>query len=163
MAATCCSSRAFQVPGSCCTCREPRKILVEWEPRGLLDALDPMRALGRTVTRMRAPTWEQDYCDFFEVRRRPLMRTAYAILGSWVAAEDATQQTFVQLYMHWPRIRSGAVDSYARRTLVNACYASLRKGRREVLADAVPEHGSADPVPGSEQRLDLAAALQQLS
>jgi RNA polymerase sigma-70 factor (sigma-E family) len=112
---------------------------------------------------MRAPAWEQEYCDFFVARRRPLLRTAHAILGSWPAAEDATQQTFVQLYVHWPRIHGAAVEPYARRVLVNACFAALRKRRREVLADDVPDRGLPDPVPGTEQRLDLAAALQRLS
>jgi RNA polymerase sigma-70 factor (sigma-E family) len=112
---------------------------------------------------MRAPAWEQEYCDFFEARRRPLMRTAHAILGSWPAAEDATQQTFVQMYVHWPRIQRVAVDSYARRVLVNACFSSLRKGRHEVPADPVPELAHPDSARGTEQRIDLARALQQLS
>jgi RNA polymerase sigma-70 factor (sigma-E family) len=112
---------------------------------------------------MRARSWEHEYCDYFTARRRPLMRTAHAILGSWPAAEDATQQTFVQLYLHWPRIQKSAVDSYARRVLVNACFASLRKGRHEVLADAVPERAEAEPATAAEQRLDLATALRTLS
>jgi RNA polymerase sigma-70 factor (sigma-E family) len=112
---------------------------------------------------MRTPSWEQDYCDFFSARRRPLMRTAHGILGSWPAAEDATQQTFVQLYVHWPRIQKAAVDSYARRVLVNACFALLRKGQHEVLADAVPERADQEPAPAAEQRLDLTTALQRLS
>jgi RNA polymerase sigma-70 factor (sigma-E family) len=111
---------------------------------------------------MRAPAWEQEYCDFFEARRRPLLRTAHAILGNWPAAEDATQQTFVQMYVHWPRIQKGAVDSYARRVLVNACFSSLRKGRNEVLADPLPEPATPETRPGPEQRLDLEAALLRL-
>jgi hypothetical protein len=39
----------------------------------------------------RAPRWEPAYCAFFEARQRSFMRTAYAMLGSWPAAEDATQ------------------------------------------------------------------------
>ncbi|GAA3821498.1 sigma-70 family RNA polymerase sigma factor [Nocardioides panacisoli] len=112
---------------------------------------------------MKARSWEREYCDFFAARRRPLMRTAHGILGSWPAAEDATQQTFVQLYVHWPRIERAAVDSYARRVLVNACFASLRKGRHEVLADAVPELADPGPAPAAEQRVDLETALRSLS
>ena len=112
---------------------------------------------------MRAPAWEQEYCDFFEARRRPLLRTAHAILGSWPAAEDATQQTFVQMYVHWPRIQKVAVDSYARRVLVNTCFSSLRKGRNEVLADSLPEPVAPESDPETEQRLDLEAALRRLS
>ena len=54
----------------------------------------------------RAPRWEPAYCTFFEARQRSFMRTAYAMLGSWAAAEDATQQTFTALYTRWPRISS---------------------------------------------------------
>lgn len=111
---------------------------------------------------MRARSWEQEYCDFFAARRRPLMRTAHAILGSWPAAEDATQQTFVQLYVHWRRIDEHAVDAYAWRVLVNACFAALRKGRHEVLAD-VPDRADQGVAAEADQRLDLAAALQHLS
>ena len=112
---------------------------------------------------MRAQSWEQDYCDFFAARRRPLMRTAHAILGSWPAAEDATQQTFVQLYVHWRRINREAVDAYARRVLVNACFGVLRKGRHEVLADTVPDRVDLGLAPAADQRLDVASALRQLS
>ncbi|MEZ0581252.1 SigE family RNA polymerase sigma factor [Nocardioides sp. MH1] len=112
---------------------------------------------------MGARPWEQEYCDYFTARRRPLMRTAHAILGSWTAAEDVTQQTFVQLYVYWPRIQRTSVDSYARRVLVNACFSSLRKGRHEVLADEVPDRTDTDAAVATEQRLDLTAALRRLS
>ena len=51
-----------------------------------------------------APRWEPAYCEFFAARQRSFMRTAYAMLGSWAAAEDAVQQTFTALYARWPRI-----------------------------------------------------------
>jgi DNA-directed RNA polymerase specialized sigma24 family protein len=47
----------------------------------------------------RAPRWEPAYCYFFAARQQSFMRTAYAMLGSWAAAEDATQQTFTALYV----------------------------------------------------------------
>jgi DNA-directed RNA polymerase specialized sigma24 family protein len=70
----------------------------------------------------RTPAWEAAYREYFAARQRPLMRTAYAVLGSWPAAEDAVQTTFTQLYVHWPRIQPGAMDAYARRTVVNTCF-----------------------------------------
>jgi DNA-directed RNA polymerase specialized sigma24 family protein len=57
---------------------------------------------------MRAPSWEPEYAEFFVARQRALMRTAYAILGSWAAAEDATQTTMTQMYVHWPRVQPHA-------------------------------------------------------
>lgn len=88
------------------------------------------------------------------------MRTAYAILGSWASAEDVTQTTFTQLYVHWTRIQPGAVDAYARRVLVNTCLGVVRKRRREVVVDELPDSCDAPPPP--DQRLDLLVALREL-
>lgn len=108
----------------------------------------------------RRPAWEGDYCAYFEARQRILMRTAYAILGSWAAAEDVVQSTLTQLYVHWPRIHDETRDAYARRALVNACYTAARKAARERVVAEVPDrvadvHLGVDP--------QLMAALAQLS
>jgi RNA polymerase sigma factor (sigma-70 family) len=109
--------------------------------------------------RHRAPAWEADYCEYFHARQKAFMRTAYAMLGSWPAAEDAAQTTFTQLYVYWPKIRGG-VDPYARRILVNACMASFRSGRHETVTELLPETEALnDPA----ERLDLHTALRRLS
>lgn len=113
-----------------------------------------------SVTRGR-PAWEDAYCEFFRARQRRFMRTSYAILGSWPAAEDATQQAFTQLYVHWPRIQPGALDTYARRVLVNTCLRQRTERRREMVVDDVPDRPESAPDPGD--RLDVAAALAGLS
>ena len=107
----------------------------------------------------KAPRWEPAYCEFFVARQRSFLRTAYAMLGSWSAAEDATQQTFVALYARWPRIAPDKIDAYGRRVLVNTCFAVYRQRGREVLVDRVPEHGEAHD---REERLALLAALGRL-
>ena len=109
----------------------------------------------------RTPAWESAYRDFFVARQRSLMRTAYAILGSWPAAEDAVQTAFTQLYVHWPRIQPGAVDAYARRTVVNTCFRMTKVRNRETVTDRLPDgtHGGAD---SSLARLDLVTALLTL-
>ena len=86
---------------------------------------------------MRVPAWEAAYCEFFATRRRRLLGIAYAILGSWPAAEDATQTAFVKLYLHWPRIDPAAVDAYARRTVVTTSIRSAQRRAREPLTDSV--------------------------
>ena len=90
------------------------------------------------------------------------MRTAYAVLGSWPAAEDAVQTAFTQLYVHWPRIDPAAVDTYARRTLVHTCFRMARQGRRETAIGRLPDRHVASPEGGLE-RLDLMRALAGLS
>ena len=107
----------------------------------------------------RAPRWEPAYCEFFAARQRSFLRTAYAMLGTWSAAEDATQQTFVALYARWPRISPDKVDAYARRVLVNTCFAVYRRRGREVLVDHVPDRGATEE---HEERLALLTALGQL-
>jgi len=107
----------------------------------------------------RAPRWEPAYCVFFEARQRSFMRTAYAMLGSWAAAEEATQQTFTALYARWPRISPDLVEAYARRVLVNTCLSVWRARGREVLREEVPDLGVREE---HDERLALMAALSDL-
>src|SRR4051812_23486568 len=90
------------------------------------------------------------------------MRTAYAVLGSWPAAEDAVQTALTELYVRWPRIQPGAVDTYARRTVVHTCFRMARHSRREQATDHLPDRLEAGPEDGLE-RLDLLRALAELS
>jgi len=108
----------------------------------------------------RRPGWEDAFCKYFAVRRRPFVRTAYAIVGSWPVAEDATQQAFSTLYVHWPRIRQDTRDAYARRVLVNACMASFRAVRNETVTDELPDRGVVDE---TDDLLDLRVAMAQLT
>ncbi len=107
----------------------------------------------------KAPRWEPAYCEFFAARQHSFLRTAYAMLGGWSAAEDATQQTFVALYARWPRISPDKVDAYSRRVLVNTCFAVYRQRGREVLVDQVPELGAPEE---HDERLALLGALDGL-
>jgi len=110
----------------------------------------------------RTPAWESAYREFFVARQRALMRTAYAILGSWPAAEDAVQTAFTQLYVHWPRIQPGAVDTYARRTVVNTCFRMAKVRGRETVTDRLPD-APHDASEQTLQRLDVVSALSELS
>lgn len=110
---------------------------------------------------MRVPTWEAAYCEFFVTRRRRLLGIAYAILGSWPAAEDATQTAFVKLYLHWPRIDPAAVDAYARRTVVTTSIRSGQRLAREPLMDSVEDTATRDV--DVDLRVDLMDALAGLS
>src|SRR3954453_20803727 len=96
-----------------------QKVRGNREPAGLLLTHHTRRHRRREGSMAHAPRWETAYCSFFEARQRSFMRTAYAMLGSWAAAEDATQQTFTALYVRWPRISPDMVEAYARRVLVN--------------------------------------------
>lgn len=110
----------------------------------------------------RTPAWESAYREFFVARQRSLMRTAYAVLGSWPAAEDAVQTAFTQLYVHWPRIQPGAVETYARRSVVHACFRIAKQRGRESATGVVPDRPVAGPEDGID-RVDLVRALADLS
>ena len=107
-----------------------------------------------------APKWEPAFCEFVEARQRSFTRTAYAMLGNWTDAEDATQQTFTSLYTKWPRISSGKTEAYARRALVNTCIGFYRVRGREVLREHPPDQGVWED---HDKRLHLLAALGELT
>ncbi len=106
----------------------------------------------------RTPAWEPEYVEYFIARQRSFVRTAYAMLGSRAAAEDAAQAAFTSLYAHWPRIRSGNPEAYGRRVLVNTCISMLRKRKHELVVDRVPEGFSES----GEASVDLMDALARL-
>lgn len=108
----------------------------------------------------KAPRWEAAYCEFFEARRTPFLRIAYAMLGSWSSAEDAAQQTFTALYVHWPRISPDRIEAYARRVLVNTCIGVYRMRDREVLRQEPPDGTVWEE---HDQRLVLLSALTELT
>jgi RNA polymerase sigma factor (sigma-70 family) len=87
-----------------------------------------------------------------------MRRTAYLVVRDWHTAEDMVQACFLQLYKHWPRIRTETVDAFARRTLVNLCLSHLRKNRKERLTDQPPERGSLDR-PGDHDAARTLAVL----
>jgi len=106
----------------------------------------------------RTPAWESEYVDYVMARQRSFLRTAYAMLGSWPAAEDAVQSTFTALYAHWPRARSVNTEAYGRRVLVNTCISASRKRAREVVTDQVPDRVSHEDT-GAIELMDALARL----
>ena len=106
----------------------------------------------------RAPAWEPEYCEYFAARQRSFMRAAYAMLGSWPAAEDAVQSTFTALYVRWPRITGDGPDAYARRVLVNTCIDISRRRRRELVTDRLPDRAVEE-----QSSIELMQALGHLS
>lgn len=100
------------------------------------------------------------YAEFFAARGAALRRTAYGLCGDWAAAEELTQAAFVKLYTHWGRVQPGAFEAYVRRILVNLFLNGRRRWNREVVTDSLPELEVSKT--GSDDRLDLAAALAKL-
>jgi DNA-directed RNA polymerase specialized sigma24 family protein len=106
----------------------------------------------------------EDFADFYSARFGGALRTAYALCGDWVEAEELAQGSFVRLYPKWPRVASGNADGYLRTTLVRLFLDARRRGRaKERLVAETPERldHSRDLARVDEQQ-SLLAALQDV-
>ncbi|HEX2893279.1 MAG TPA: SigE family RNA polymerase sigma factor [Marmoricola sp.] len=89
---------------------------------------------------------EHEFEEFVRRRRRALLTTATALTaGDAFLAEDLVQGTLVRVYLAWKRARSGNVDAYARRVLVNAFIDHRRRPfvRREHVVASPPDRAAA--------------------
>jgi RNA polymerase sigma-70 factor (ECF subfamily) len=67
-----------------------------------------------------------------------LFKVAYGILRDRHLAEDATQQAFLDIWRHLPRLHDGAkYEAWSYRILVHACYAEARHKPKWVTNDEV--------------------------
>ncbi len=57
-------------------------------------------------------------------------RRAYSLLGDSAAAEDVTQNTFIQVYRNLHSFRGGEFRVWLYRIVTNACYDELRRRQR---------------------------------
>jgi len=85
---------------------------------------------------------DDEFEMFVRGRRSHLVGTATALTaGDTFLAEDLVQGTLVRLYLAWGRARSGNVEAYARRVLVNAFIDHRRRPfvRRERAVASLPD------------------------
>jgi RNA polymerase sigma-70 factor (sigma-E family) len=83
--------------------------------------MQPMAAPRRSNGVTALPRREEEFRAFAADRRSSLLRTSKALTGGDPhLAEDLVQKCLIKLYVAWPRVRSMHVDSYVRRSLVNA-------------------------------------------
>jgi RNA polymerase sigma-70 factor (sigma-E family) len=63
---------------------------------------------------------EGEYREFIGSRAASLHRTAYLLCGDWHLADDLVQETFVQTFRHWRRVRrADNQNAYVTRILIN--------------------------------------------
>jgi RNA polymerase sigma-70 factor (sigma-E family) len=104
-----------------------------------------------------------DFAEFYAARFDAVRRTAYALCGNWVEAEELTQHGFVRLYAKWGRVAGTNPEGYLRTILTRLFLDTRRRGLgRERLVAETPE-----PLPGEsapvEERQSLLAALRHVS
>jgi RNA polymerase sigma-70 factor (sigma-E family) len=103
---------------------------------------------------------EAEFAVFFSAQFRAVLRTVYLILQDRPQAEDVTQDAFLQLYLHWPRVsKYERPDAWVRRVAIRM---AARRTRRErlgmLLTSKIPE-----PAPiGGPVDVDLLRAVAAL-
>jgi RNA polymerase sigma-70 factor (sigma-E family) len=112
---------------------------------------------------------DEEFSAFVTGRRVALLRTACLLTaGDPHMAEDLVQTALARIYVSWPRVRrSGSVDAYARRVLVNAYIDEVRRPRwrREQPVPELPDRPDAGPAGGWPDRVDgevIRTALAEL-
>ena len=123
--------------------------------------MDP--ALGRVIERCR----DGDRDAFEEVVDRyglQLLRTARLILRDPALAEDAIQETFIKAWQRIGTLREEDPGPWLTRIAVNESISSYRRRHRfQALTERFGRLGGGKHGVSSDQRLDLAHALDQLT
>jgi RNA polymerase sigma-70 factor, ECF subfamily len=123
--------------------------------------MDP--ALGSVIERCR----DGDRDAFEEVVDRyglQLLRTARLILRDQALAEDAIQETFIKAWQRIGSLRQEDPGPWLTRIAMNESISSYRRRHRfQALTERFGRLGGGKHEVSSEQRLDLAHALDQLT
>ncbi len=83
---------------------------------------------------------ESDYLDWAERARVKLYRTALLTLGNESAAVDAVDEAVYKGYRAYPKLRQPEYfDTWLTRILLNVCRDELRRRKRELAVEELPE------------------------
>ena len=106
--------------------------------------------------------FDDDFADFYSARFDAARRTAYALCGDWVEAEELAQGSFVRLYPKWPRVAGGNTDGYLRTILVRLFLDTRRRGRAKerLVADTPEQPDHSRDLARVDEQQSLLAALQ---
>jgi len=107
---------------------------------------------------------ERDFAEFYTSRFELSRRTAYALCGDWVEAEELAQHAFVRVYARWSRVARGNAEGYLHTVLTRLFLDTRRRGRaRERLVADTPERPQHADTARVDDRQSLLAALQEVS
>lgn len=101
-----------------------------------------------------------EYSAFFRREFGPVLRTVELMLRDHGRAEELTQDAFVQLLLHWPKVSSyERPDAWVRRVAIRLALRSLRRERLWLLVRG----GLLPKDPDRPSRFDIGSAIRQLS
>ncbi|HYN70339.1 MAG TPA: sigma-70 family RNA polymerase sigma factor [Candidatus Eisenbacteria bacterium] len=108
---------------------------------------------------------EGDRDAFSELAARSIGRltaTARMILRDEYAAQDAVQDTFVEVWRSLPGLREpDRFDAWVRRLLVRACFKGARSSKRVNAVEIRLTAGDEPVIPGVERDLDIHDQLER--
>jgi RNA polymerase sigma factor (sigma-70 family) len=100
-----------------------------------------------------------EYTMFFRREFAPVLRTVELMLRDHARAEELTQDAFVQLLLHWPKIsKYERPDAWVRRVAIRLALRSLRRDRLWQLVRG----GLLPKAPDRPSRFDVDGAIRQL-
>ena len=103
---------------------------------------------------------EQDYAAFFRAEFTAVLRTISLILRDHGRAEDVTQDAFVQLLRHWPKVSTyEKPQAWVRRIAIRLAMRSIRRQRLISFLTLDLPTAAAPPT----TQLDVTGAVRQLS
>jgi RNA polymerase sigma-70 factor (sigma-E family) len=106
---------------------------------------------------------DDGFAEFFTSRFDGARRTAHALCGNWLEAEEIAQTAFVSIYGRWNKVRIDSADAYLHTVLTRAFLDTRRRGRkREHVMAEPPEVAVHADTSSVEDRPSLLQALQQV-
>ena len=107
---------------------------------------------------------EVAYFEFFRLYSRKVFNLAYRILGEESAAEDALQETFVNVYRGMKDFRGDAkLSTWLNRITINVCLGMLRKNRQKPVVDLESTiEGAGGEIPMSWEQREHYSPLRAL-
>lgn len=104
---------------------------------------------------------EAAYASFYLGHFAGVTRTAYLVVRDWAAAEDITQDAFVQLYVHWRKIsRYEQPDAWVRCVAIRM---ARRFAKRERMRDVLSRRAQEPPPDASPADIDLQRVIAKLT
>jgi RNA polymerase sigma-70 factor (sigma-E family) len=106
---------------------------------------------------------DEEFTEFYTGRFDWARRTAYALCGNWVEAEEIAQNAFVRTYAKWKKVRRESAEAYLRTVMTRIFLDSRRRGRaREQSVADVPETGIENDHVRAHEGPSLLTALQSV-
>ncbi|NUO55415.1 MAG: SigE family RNA polymerase sigma factor [Hamadaea sp.] len=127
------------------------------QPSTAVDRLG--RVNGETPITAAWPATEE-FDDFIRARHTALLRFAHVLTGDPHLAADLVQDALERTGLAWRRVRRQDMpEAYVRRAIVNGFVSGIRRRRREVLTDVVPDRAGPEGDPPDDAMWRLLATL----